>query len=176
MSCLDWCKRGKECVGEAAYEKHVENRCMGLKESLLTRVRDHLGANKATADRAVEVAEKAELILRSEEAEWNIVVPASILCEVGADEAASTAKDVVKDILFRLGLKMEDITSIRDLVAARHTDTALDNPNFRVFHDANLLVDLSTDPGAATEDRFLTAVGREMAQRTLAVQVETGSA
>lgn len=34
---LDWCKRGKECVGDAIYDKYMRNKAVGLKKHLLAK-------------------------------------------------------------------------------------------------------------------------------------------
>src|SRR4030066_152981 len=31
MSCLDWCKYGKECVGDAAYKSYMRDKAVGVK-------------------------------------------------------------------------------------------------------------------------------------------------
>jgi hypothetical protein len=33
MSCLDWCKQGKECVGDAAYANYMANKSMVIKDN-----------------------------------------------------------------------------------------------------------------------------------------------
>lgn len=38
MSCLDWCRYGKECIGYAAYDNYMANRAIGLKKQLRSMI------------------------------------------------------------------------------------------------------------------------------------------
>ena len=190
MGCLDWCKYGKDCVGEAVYEKFMKNKAVGVKKRLLEILEDHFGSDTRRIDHAKQVLRFAEELLEEEQAEWHIVVPASILHDVGiraAEEkyASSDGKfqeqegpSIVRQMLLKLGFKMEDIDEICGIVAHHHSPGVVDTRNFEVLYDADLLVNLSEKERKSTSEEisglidrsFLTETGKKIALRELVGQ------
>jgi len=196
MSCLDWCKRGKECVGDSIYDTYMQNKAVVLKTHLLAKMHDHFGNDKERIDHAETVLANAEKLVQSEKADWHIVIPASILHDVGitvteAKYGSSAGKyqeiegpPIAREILLRLGLKMEDIDEICDIIAHHHSPGEQNSDNFRVLYDADSLVNLrevvngESDEQICTliEKNFLTKTGRELALKEfVSVPVEVYS-
>lgn len=154
MSCLDWCKYGKECVGDAVYETHLRNKAIGLKQQLLDSMRSYFDQDRKRIEHAERVLAYAEQLLETEGGDWHIVVPASILHDVGIkvaeDKYGSSAGSyqeregppVARKMLLRLGLRMEDIDQICDIVGHHHSPGTLESINFKVLYDADSLVNL----------------------------------
>jgi hypothetical protein len=165
MSCLEWCKQAKECVGEATYESWAASRCLGLKRQLLESLEEHFGADQRLLRHARAVLAEAEALAAREAADWHIVVPAALLHEVDSPPLA-------RAILLRLGLQLRDIDEVCDIVARHHSPQERDTANLRVVRDADSLVDLGESaagrPRAELErlvrERFLTAAGRTRAE------------
>lgn len=169
MSCLDWCKRGKECVGDSAYSNYMQNKAVGVKSNLLRKIRDHFADELRRVERIESVLETAEALLKGEEGDWNIVVPASILRDMLDSDEGSPK--LVRDILFRLGLNLEDIDEICEIMSDHRPVDWTPTINFRIWHDANALVDLDEMVDSETEEpddgafgeMFLTETGKDLA-------------
>jgi HD superfamily phosphohydrolase YqeK len=184
-SCLDWCQYGKDCVGEEVYSKYMENKASSLKRKLLEDLEQFFGEDTERIDHAKDVLEFAEELLKEETADWHVVVPAAILHDVGikpAEEKYGSSEasyqeaegpPVAEKILFKRGLKTEDVQEICDIIGHHHTPRENETTNFRVVFDADCLVNLRRKvDGKTREEReelidstFLTAAGKRMAKR-----------
>jgi hypothetical protein len=184
MSCLEWCKQAKECVGEATYESWAANRCLGLKGRLLQALEEHFGRDSRRIRHAQAVLAEAEGLAAQEAADWHIVVPAALLHDVGlkaaeekygSDEPRYQEQEgppLARAILLKLGLQLRDIEEVCDIVGHHHSPRAADTANFGVVYDADCLVNLGESaagkPRAEMErlvrERFLTAAGRKRAE------------
>ena len=166
MSCLDWCKRGKECVGDSIYDNYMRNKAVGLKKHLLAKMREHFGGDTKKTQHAEKVLDNAEKLVKSEKGDWHIVIPASILHEVG----------IAREILLRLGLKLEDINEICDIIAHHHSKDERDSDNYRLLCDADWLANLREVADEETDEQlrrlideiFLTETGRDLALKECA--------
>jgi hypothetical protein len=185
-SCLDWCKKGKECVGETIYNKYMENRSVSVRQQLFQELETIAGSDKQQVDRAVAVLNFAEEITKKENGEWNIVVPAGILHNVGTftsgasgnqDSGDVSSIQAVRKILLKVGMRMEDIEVICNVVAHYRAPACGEaaSQNCKIIHDAVLLTDLPKNiEGKTPEERmkiiaaaFLTPTGAEMAKKSL---------
>jgi len=157
MSCLEWCKYGQDCVGEEAYDRYMKNRAVGLRRKLLEGIHEHWGENASQIKFAEQVLSWSEVILKGEKADWHIVIPASILHNVGSDnepEGLQTAKD----ILLRSGLMSEEIEKICRIIEYGPSDNVESN----VVHDAALLARLEVEE--LVDGAFRTETGKKLAK------------
>lgn len=184
MSCLEWCKQARQCVGEAAYEGWAADRCVGLKQQLLQALQEHFGRDLRRIRHARAVLAEAEGLAAREAADWHIVVPAALLHDIGikaAEEKYGSTEEryqeqegppLARAILLKLGLQLRDIDEVCDIVAHHHSPRARDTANFKVVYDADGLVNLGESaagrPRAELEamirERFLSAAGRSRAE------------
>jgi len=184
MSCLDWCKYGMECVGNTVYSRYMRDKAVGMKQKLLEKLEEHFGEDRRRIEHAKKVLSFAEELLKEEEADWHIVVPASILHDTGiklteqkygSAEGCLQEKEgpaVARPILLRLGLKLEDIEQICDIIAHHHSPGAIDTQNFKILYDADCLVNLKEEAEGKTDEQlaaliektFLTAAGKKRAR------------
>jgi DNA-directed RNA polymerase subunit RPC12/RpoP len=163
MSCLEWCRMAKQCVGEATYESWAASRCLGLKRQLLEALEEHCGQDRDRIRHAQAVLAEAESLLVSEAADWHIVVPAALLHDIGTPARA---------VLLRLGLQLAEVEEVCDIVGRHHCPRPQESANFKVVCDADSLVNLGeaaagrprAELEALVRERFLTAAGRGRAE------------
>ena len=148
-SCLDWCKYAKECVGDNTYNKYIKNKAITIKQKLTEELEKHFGTDSKRINHAKNVMRFAEEILKEEKADWHIVIPASILHDVGIKAAeekyGSTTgnyqekegPDIARKILLGISFKKEDIDEICEIIAYHHTPGKVKTLNFSVLYDAD---------------------------------------
>lgn len=186
QSCLDWCSYAKECVGAQKYTLYMHNKATSIKEKLLQELDDYFGEDIKRINHAKNVLHFAEELLRQEKADWHIVIPASILHDVGikvAEEKYGSnaghyqekeGPEIARIILLKVGLKKEDIEEICGIIAHHHSPGIVKTQNFKVLYDADWLVNLKDN--VTTKDKvklktiidkvFLTDTGKAMAEKT----------
>ena len=184
-SCLNWCKYAKECVGSQTYDKYMQNKAVTIKQKLLKELEDYFGDDKKRINHAKKVMDFAEEILRQEKGDWHIVIPASILHDVGIkiaeEKYGSTAgyyqqkegPAVARKLILKLGFKKEDIDQICQIVAYHHTPGKVDTDNFKALYDADWLVNLKDEVDIKDKTKlkkmidkvFYTKTAKELAQK-----------
>ena len=184
-SCLDWCKMGKECVGMDVYDRYMKQRTGLVRSSIIEEMEAFFGADEKRIAHAKNILNYAEELLKQEQGDWNIVVPAAILHDVGikiAEEKYGSAKGayqeqegppVARKILLKIGLRMDAIDQICEIIAHHHSPGTIDTLNFRILYDADCLVNVREDvESRSREERqriidrtFLTPAGKALAQR-----------
>ncbi len=164
QSCLDWCRYAKECVGNDIYSKYLTNKSITLREKLIKELEDYFGNDFKRIKHAKNVMHFAEELLRLHQADWHIVIPASILHDVGikvSEEKYGLSDSVHQEkegpiiaskILLKLGLKKEDVQEICEIIAHHHSPSKINTHNFKVLYDADLLVNLKDE--ADTKDKI----------------------
>ena len=85
MSCLEWCAKAAECVGDSAYEDYLRNRTTSIRHRLLDRIRAIPDVGSDIAERAEEVCGRAATLSTERNVDWHIVLPASLLLEIGGE-------------------------------------------------------------------------------------------
>ncbi len=185
LSCLDWCAHGKECVGDAVYDRYMKNRALCVKSMLIDELKAWFGDDTRRIDHALKVLGYAETMLEKETADWHIVIPACILHDVGiktAEEKYGSSEgqlqekegpEIARKILFKAGLQKTDADEICAIIAHHHSPGSLDTPNFKVLMDADLLVNgeesiTSRNNGEKEtfiDTHFLTDSGKELARK-----------
>jgi HD superfamily phosphodiesterase len=185
MSCLEWCAMAEECVGTQVFSRYRTNREIGIRQALLKELETYFGEDRRRIDHAIRVLEYAEEILKKESGDWHVIVPASILHDVGIKAAeqkyGSSAghlqeregPEIARKILFRAGLRVQAITEICDIIAHHHSPGSLDTQNFKVLYDADMLVNIEEalagkdekEKRRLVEKTFLTPAGRKIAER-----------
>jgi ribosomal protein S27AE len=186
QSCLEWCKLAKSCVGEAAYNNFMENRTQTIKDKLLHDMELIFGDDRKRIDHAKKVMQCVQQILRKEKGDWHILMPASILHDIGikvaeekygSSESSLQEKEgpgVARKLLLRLGLRMEDVDEICEIIAHHHSPGVVDTENFRILYDADVIVNLADEAEEKDADElrgiidrtFLTKTGRKIAEET----------
>ncbi|MCM8797762.1 MAG: HD domain-containing protein [Candidatus Omnitrophica bacterium] len=185
VSCLDWCRSARECVGKEVYDKYIQNRTITMKQNLLKELEIYFGNDKKRINHARKVMYFAEKLLRLEEGDWHIVIPAAILHDVGikiAEEKYGSSAGYLQEkegpavangILLKLGVKKEDIDEINEIIANHHSPGKVDTRNFKILYDADWLVNLKDE--VDTKDKiklkeiidkvFLTKTAKALAEK-----------
>lgn len=132
MGCLEWCRQGRECVGEEIYARYQHNRAVGLRRRLLEALAERWAEDPARVERAEALAARAEAILRRVEADWHIVIPASILHDVAAGPDGAAAREILR----RTGLCREDSEEIWRIAAGEPSPGQETSANYRVVAEA----------------------------------------
>lgn len=188
QSCLEWCKRAKECVGEQKYKQYGEMKAALRKQALIRAMEDYFGQDARRIRHAKAVVAYAERILsETEGADPNVVIAAAALHDTGirnAEEKYGSAAPeyqetegppVARVILMGLGYEEKFIQEVCDIIAHHHSPRSEETINFEALYDADLLVNLEetrreteTRP-AQTPPNFSTSF-RTPAGRRIAVQ------
>jgi HD superfamily phosphodiesterase len=194
QSCLEWCSYAKECIGEKKYSAYMKNKAMTVKDILLKELEEFFGNDTKRIDHAKKVMGFSEELLTKEKADWHIVIPASILHDVGIKIAeskyGSTAghyqeqegPGIARGILLKAGFKKEDIDEICQIIAHHHSPGKINTQNFKVLYDADRLVNLKEEADTKDKEKlsamidkiFLTETGKKIARRLYLPKVETG--
>lgn len=185
QSCLEWCSYAKECVGENKYSAYMKNIAMTVKDKLLKELEEFFGNDIKRIEHAKRVLSFSEELLKSEKADWHIVIPASILHDVGIkiaenkygsaaghhQEAEGPA--IARAILLKIGIKKENIDEICQIIAHHHSPGKINTQNFKVLYDADWLVNLKDEVDMKDKEKlsamidkiFLTETGKKTARR-----------
>lgn len=184
-TCLDWCRYAKECVGMDTYQKYMHNKAVTTKQKLLEQMEAHFGSDAKRINHARKVMHFAEEILKQEQADWHIVIPAAILHDIGIKLAekkyGSSAghyqekegPGIAQKILAALSFKKEDIGEICGIIAHHHSPGKVNTLNFKVLYDADWLVNLKDETDTKDKAKlaqiiekvFLTKTGKELARK-----------
>jgi putative nucleotidyltransferase with HDIG domain len=177
MSCIEWCKLAKECVGEGQFNKYMQNRIMSVRQKLLRFLKEHFGDDKKRIDHAKKVLALAEDILKSEGGDPHIVIPAAILHDVGIRENEGdherAGADIARGLLFKLGFQKDHIDEICDIILHHHSKEKAGGKNFEVLYDADRVVNLEDEINdqnkrnieVKIDSSFLTSSGKELARK-----------
>lgn len=184
-SCLDWCKYAQECVGEQVYSSYIKNKSETLKIQLIKELEDYFGEDIKRINHAKKVMHFAEELLKLENGDWHIVIPASILHDVGIKASeqkyGSSAGHyqekegpaVARKILLKAGFNNKDIDEICEIIRYHHSPGNINTKNFKTLYDADLLVNLKDEAGVKDKAElekminkvFLTDVGKQIAKK-----------
>lgn len=184
-NCLDWCKAAERCIGKEVYQTYKQNKAITTKDKLLKELEDYFGEDTKRINHAKKVLGFAEEILRQEQADWHIVIPAAILHDAGikiAEEKYGSSAgnlqekegpEVARKILLKAGLPKSDIEEICAIIAHHHSPGEINTENFKVLYDADWLVNLKDEADIKDKTKlnriidkiFLTSTGKELAKK-----------
>jgi len=143
-SCVQWCKYGKDCVGEEAFGTYQRNRALGLKQRLLEVLRRQELLGPQEADIRERAAGWAEAILADEPAAWHLVIPAVLVHDVHFP--GGSARDTLEGLLHGQGLDPDDVKAVcgilEELSQSAGAPAGLEA---RVVRDARALAELSDE-------------------------------
>ena len=184
-TCVDWCKAAKDCLGEQHYKAYREGKSVLLKHKLIKELEDYFGNDIKRIIHAKKVLGYAEEILKQEQADWDIVIPASILHDVGikpAEEKYGSSSghlqealgpEIARRILIKLGVEKENVDEICQIISFHHSPGKINTVNFKVLYDADWLVNLEEEADISDKVKiaeiinkvFLTKTGKDISQR-----------
>jgi HD superfamily phosphohydrolase YqeK len=159
-----------------------------LKKELVRRLEEYFGTDQKRIDHAKLVLKYAEELLKKEQADPYVVFPAAVLHDVGikvAEKKFGSAAGhlqeqegprVAGEILVDMGYEDANIYEVCAIIAHHHSPGPLEDVNFKVLYDADMLVNLPDlidikDKAAvrkAVNSSFLTPSGKAMAEKLYA--------
>jgi HD superfamily phosphodiesterase len=173
-SCLDWCAKGRECVGETIFNNYMEKRSVTIRQQLISELEAFAGRNTDRIDRSVAVLRVAEELLKKECGDWSVVVPSAILHTFAAatEERTAGAAEAAraKKILLKIGLRIDQIDEICTVLAGYRAADANSSKNLKIIHDAVALSMVpaytfvtAEEKAAFNIDSLLTPAARDIA-------------
>lgn len=162
----------------------MQNDIDALRKVLLKELENYFGNDRKRIDHAKSVLKYAEQLLREEQADPYVVIPAAILHDVGITVAEEKYKSAAAEyqekegpavagrILVEMGYEDSNIYEICAIIARHHSPRKFEDTNFKVVYDADWLVNLRDEVGtkdkgklkAAIDKVFLTSAGRRLAE------------
>ncbi|MFC1924077.1 HD domain-containing protein [Chloroflexota bacterium] len=156
-----------------------------IKEQLMNAMTAYFGQDTKRIDHALNVTNYAERLLEQEGGDYQIVIAAAVLHDIGIHEAerkynSSSGKyqqiegpPVAREILQRLEFDPARIDQACNIIAYNHSVGPMrDNRNFCILYDADWLINLPHEYDIRDKDKlktiidniFLTQSGRSMAK------------
>jgi len=156
-----------------------------LKQKLIKELEDYFGDDKKRINHAKNVMRFAEDLLKQEKGDRHIVIPASILHDIGikvAEEKYGSSAGryqekegppIAKAILLKIGFRKEDIGQICEIIAHHHSPGNIHTLNFKLLYDADWLVNLKDGVDIKDRDKlkklinkvFQTGPGKKLATK-----------
>lgn len=156
-----------------------------MKDKLIKELEAYFGSDIKRINHAKKVMGFAEELLKREKADRHIVIPVSILHDVGikvTEEKYGSAaghyqekegSEIARSILLKIGLEKEAIDEICQIIAHHHSPGKVNTQNFKILYDADWLVNLKDEMGTKDKTKlkaiinkiFLTDSGKELAER-----------
>jgi HD superfamily phosphodiesterase len=186
LGCAQWCEHAEKCLGFDPKKMALsEEKEASLADQLVEAMKAEFGADQRRITHALLVLERAQEILRGEEANPRVVVAAALLHDIGIQEAerkhGSAAgryqelegPPIARRILEALELDGETIDHVCCIVADHHSAADIDTPEFRILWDADWLVNLSEECAGMSREKleetvekvFRTDTGRALARQ-----------
>jgi DNA-directed RNA polymerase subunit RPC12/RpoP len=188
FGCAAYCKFAEQCLGDLPPELIAQKKDL-LKDRVAIEMKHFFKQDFKRIGHATKVARHAEQIAKEEKGDVAIVLTAAYLHDIGIKEAearyqSSEAKyqeelgpPIARDILTKLGATPGLIDEVCDIIGHHHHPRPEETMNFKVLHDADLIVNLEESQGNGSRDpeklktliekNFLTESGRQLAKKTL---------
>jgi DNA-directed RNA polymerase subunit RPC12/RpoP len=188
FGCAAYCKFAEQCLGDLPLELIAQKKDL-LKDRVAIEMKHFFKQDFKRIGHATKVARHAEQIAKEEKGDVAIVLTAAYLHDIGIKEAearyqSSEAKyqeelgpPIARDILTKLGATPGLIDEVCDIIGHHHHPRPEETMNFKVLHDADLIVNLEESQGNGSRDpeklktliekNFLTESGRQLAKKTL---------
>ena len=193
FGCAQWCEYAEKCLGFDPTKIEV----MGEQESsladqLIEAVKAEFGDDHKRIKHALMVLQRAQELLRTEDADPRIVVAAALLHDIGIQQAekkhGSSAAEfqelegppIARRIMEDLDIDELAIKHVCRIVGSHHTAKGIDTPEFLIIWDADCLVNFHDECSrmaperleAFVEKTFRTASGRAAALREFVLSDE----
>ncbi len=186
FGCAAYCPHAEQCLGSlgAAAPKSARQ---SMKDRVAVAMKRYFGTDFRRIGHAVKVAGYVEEINRIEQGDPAVVTICAYLHDIGIKEAeckfTSSAPmyqhqegpSVARVILTELGAEDGLIAEVCDIIGRRHNPRPRETTNFKVVHDADLIVNMEEKQKESPSSRehlekmikksFLTEAGAGTAAR-----------
>ena len=159
-------------MGTQAYEDYLAHKELTLKDKLLKELEAYFGSDKKRIAHALQVSSYAEELLKQEGGDWEVVIPASILHDVGIKAAEAKygssaghyqeqeGPAIAQGILLKLGFMSKRIEEICAIIGHHHSPGALATKNFAVVCDADWLVNMQDEVDVQDKERVAGLIAK----------------
>ena len=181
MGCLEWCRFAEKCIDTMRGAR--EEAAAPIREELAESIRAIFGPDQRRIEHAERVLALAEQIGRLEGADPLVIVPATLLHDIGlagvepdsrspaAQAHGATGAERARAMLQELSFPESVAREVVDIIAGHHDRDAMGGPNARVIWDADLIVNLAALPRedalARLRAEALTDAGRSVGESRL---------
>lgn len=188
FGCASYCQYAEQCIGNLPPELIAQKEDL-LKDRVAIEMKRYFRNDFKRIGHASRVARYAENIGKEERGNLAVILTAAYLHDIGIKESErkyqSTAAryqeeegpPVARDILEKLGAKIELVDEVCDIVGHHHHPRPEETTNFKCIYDADLLTNMEeaqkespTDPDKLAKrmnDLFMTASGKKLAAEVL---------
>ena len=185
FGCASYCPYAEQCLGDLPPELMAERDDL-LKDRVAIEMKRYFGHDFKRIGHATNVARYAEQILKEEKGNPAVVLCAAYLHDIGIPGAKrkynNTAAPyhqeeglrIVRGILRQVGAREEIIDEVCDIIGHHHHPREKETLNFKILHDADLIVSLEEDRmdnetereglSKIIERTFLTDTGKRLAR------------
>ncbi len=185
FGCASYCQYAEQCIGNLPPELIAQKEGL-LKDRVAIEMKRYFRQDFKRIGHATRVARYAEQIGKEERGNLAVILTAAYLHDIGIKEAerkhqssASRYQEeegppVAREILTKLGAKVELVEEVCDIVGHHHHPRAEETVNFKAVYDADLLVNLEEkheetpiEPEKLSDmvkNSFLTESGRTLAR------------
>lgn len=163
----------------------AESRPIVVKEKLIKELEDYFGSDLKRINHAKQVMNYADQLFCLEGGDGHIVIPASILHDVGikvAEEKYGSSAghfqeqegpEIARIILLRLGFNAKDSEEICQIIRYHHSPGKIHTQNFKIIYDSDWLVNLKDEVDLKDKEKvkaiinrvFFTQSAKEIAQK-----------
>lgn len=188
FGCASYCPYAEHCLGDLPPELLAERNDL-LKDRVAIEIKRYFGHDFKRIGHAANVARYAEQIVKEEKGDPAVVLCAAYLHDICIPEAErkynSTADryhqkeglPIAREILAKLGAREKIIDEVCDIIGQTYHPRDKETLNFRIFYDADLIVNLEEGQKDKKTERemlseiiektFLTDTGKRLARETL---------
>lgn len=179
LGCAEWCQYAEQCLGVRFSSLLI------VRQKLIDEIKKVFGADEQRIEHALAVLDYAERIQAVEGGNPLVVKAAAILHDIGIhgpelkdNSFADTYQEIerssiAEEILKRHDIPHETIEQICKIIANHHCAKDIDTTEFRIFWDANQLVNVSELYRGADREKlaeiidktFRTHEGRRIAMK-----------
>jgi DNA-directed RNA polymerase subunit RPC12/RpoP len=139
FGCAAYCKYAEQCLGSLPPELIAEKEEL-FKDRIAIEVKKYLGSDFKRISRTMKVARNVEQIIKSEIANPGVIISASYLKDLGANETESVI--IAKEILSKLGAKEGLIEEVCNLITDLNKGIKNKTINHQILNDAIDLVEI----------------------------------
>lgn len=174
--CATYCPYAEQCLGSLPPEL-LAGRDDLLKDKVALAMRRYFGTDALRIRHAEDVARHAEEIGSLEKGDMAVIMAAAYLHDIAGREEERRSESVARELLTGLRAESPLIDEVCELIADHPASGESETINFKVLHDAGLIVRLEEQyreaaPSAENletvlSDAFLTDSGRRAAEKTL---------
>jgi HD superfamily phosphodiesterase/DNA-directed RNA polymerase subunit RPC12/RpoP len=155
FGCASYCPYAEQCLGSLPPELAAAKGEL-FKDRVAAAMRQYFGSDSRRIRHAEAVAEQAEVIGKQEPGgDMMVIMACAYLHDIGIREAErkfnssaaryqhSEGPPVARELLTTLKAQPELIDEVCDIIAHHHTPRPEETINFKVLHDADLIVNMA---------------------------------